>query len=105
MRSAQRRLGALCRCFRGGSGGINWPGPSPGASRKASAWKMEENLDEAKTLEHYEDHKPSGEHTRESWNGLGCKGPLKVIQTNPPGVSRELDLGEIQIPLRICRKS
>lgn len=66
---------------------------------------MEENLDEIKTLEYFEDSKPSGEHTRESWNGLGRKRPLKVIQTNPPDVSTELDLGEIQIALRICRES
>lgn len=79
-------------------------GPCPGASRETSAWKMEENLDETKTLEYFEDSKPSGE-MRESWNGLGCKEPLKVIQTNPPGVSRELDLGEIQAPQRRCRES
>lgn len=65
---------------------------------------MEENLDETKTLEYFEDHKPSGEHMWESWNALCCEGPLKVIQANPPGVSRELDLGEIQIALRICRE-
>lgn len=66
---------------------------------------MEENLDEIKTLEYFEDHKPSGEHTWLSWNALGCEGPLKVIQANPPGVSGELDLTEIQIPQGELRSS